>query len=80
MSPATLPLCPAEKINEFGKPKLFWNTASSGSNANTSAHVNPETPQVTTVLCEQNQPVAPVALPSWVSTTVHSFNGIAVCT
>ncbi len=28
----------------------------------------------------QNQPVAPVALPSMVSTVVHVFSGIGVCT
>ena len=80
VSPAALPVCPAVKISELGKPRLFWNTAWSGSKSSTPAQVNPDTPQVTTVLFRQNQPVAPVAEPSWAFTVVHTFSGIGVCT
>ena len=77
MSPAGLPLSPALRINESGNPRLFWNTATSGSRSSIWAQVMPATPQVTTVEV-QSQPFAPVAVPSNVSTVVQTFSGIAV--
>ena len=58
---------------------LFWNTAPSGSSASNWVQVMREdiAGQVATVL-EQYQPKAPLAVPSWVSTTVQVFSAIGV--
>ncbi len=80
VTPLAAALWPALKMSDLGNPTLFWKTAPGGSSSNTWAQVMPPGPQVTTVLDWQNQPVAPVALPSMVSTVVQLFSGIAVCT